>query len=74
MASEVERITQEAGLNMLVNNAGTSWKQRSLADQTKDGLMAHFEVNSVVPLLMTQVPNALYMLLFAHRFLFHFAA
>ena len=55
LKAEVEKVTGEAGLNILLNNAAINLKHKTLEEQTRDGLMAHFEVNTVAPLLLTQV-------------------
>jgi NAD(P)-dependent dehydrogenase (short-subunit alcohol dehydrogenase family) len=52
----IDEATKGAGLNLLINNAGIyANRPQTLESLTKETLMLHFEVNSVAPLLLTQV-------------------
>ena len=57
-ASQVNKHISEAdGLNLLINNAGINSGGKQLEVQTKEKLIAHFEVNAVSPILITQVSS-----------------
>jgi NAD(P)-dependent dehydrogenase (short-subunit alcohol dehydrogenase family) len=56
VVDEVERLTGGAGLNLLINNAGIMAKSNTgLTEVTKEILRDHFEVNTIAPILLTQV-------------------
>jgi short-subunit dehydrogenase involved in D-alanine esterification of teichoic acids len=56
VVAEVDELTGGAGLNLLVNNAGILLSSNlSLAAVKKEDLVQHFEVNSIAPILLTQV-------------------
>ena len=50
---EVDRIVQEYGLNVLVNNAGI-YIERGLEDVTVDDMTKSFATNTIGPLMLTQ--------------------
>jgi len=55
VVQQVSDVVGDAGLNLLINNAGMFNKNiQSIRDQTKDELMKHFEVNTVSPILVTK--------------------
>ena len=52
---EVEEVVGEAGLNLLINNAGLLPTNRDLASVTPEDMRQAFEVNCVAPLFFTKV-------------------
>jgi NAD(P)-dependent dehydrogenase (short-subunit alcohol dehydrogenase family) len=54
LANEVEAKTKEAGLNLLINNAGISSKYARLSGVRKEDLVASFETNTIAPILLTK--------------------
>jgi len=55
VVQRVSDVVGDAGLNLLINNAGMYNKGiESIKDMTKDELMRHFEVNTVSPILVTK--------------------
>ena len=50
---EVDRIVQEYGLNVLVNNAGI-YVEKGLEDVTVDDMTKSFATNTIGPLMLTQ--------------------
>jgi len=55
VVQQVSDVVGEAGLNLLINNAGMYNKDiEIIKDMTKDELMSHFEVNTVSPILVTK--------------------
>jgi len=54
----VESVVEGEGLNLLINNAAIS-KKRGFFDVTKEVMLEIFEVNTVGPLLVSQVQNDL---------------
>jgi len=53
IVSKVEAVVGSDGLNVLVNNAGIL-RQTKLEDVTVEEMRAHFETNSVAPLMITK--------------------
>ena len=52
---EVEEVVGEAGLNLLINNAGLLPTNRDLVSVTPEDMRQAFEVNCVAPLFFTKV-------------------
>lgn len=55
--AEVDAKTKGAGINLLINNSGIFNKQdnSTLSQLSKEDLLYHFEVNTIAPILLTQV-------------------
>lgn len=55
--AKVESVTKGAGVNLLINNSGVLLRENNstLADVKKDDLVYHLEVNTVSPIMLTQV-------------------
>jgi len=51
----VDKTTNGAGLNLLINNAGVSSKYAKISAVKKEQLMENFEINAVGPILLTKV-------------------
>ena len=55
----VESVVEGEGLNLLINNAAIA-NVLGFFEVSKEDMMEHFEVNTVGPLLVSQVRNALH--------------
>lgn len=55
--AQVDAATKGAGINLLINNSGVFTKQNNdtLSQLNKDDLLYHFEVNTIAPIMITQV-------------------
>jgi NAD(P)-dependent dehydrogenase (short-subunit alcohol dehydrogenase family) len=55
VVKRVEEVTQGAGLNLLVNNAGIyTMRPQNLESITKEAMLLHFEVNTIAPLMLAK--------------------
>lgn len=54
VVDQVAEVVGDEGLNVLVNNAAISTKNKSLADVTQEDMVSAFNVNCVAPLFLTK--------------------